>query len=300
MCMHIMAGQCLSTSIDYCSSALFFFPSFTLFPSPLSSLFFLSFPSHLSPLFFFSASLPPFLSFFNLPFPTPPFLPISPLPPISSSLIPPLLSLRSLLSLGASFPSNPLFISYSSINPTPSFFYPFILSYPSIPSYPSFPSYPFFPSFPSIPSYHSIRSYPSFPSYTLFSFLSLLLFLPIFSSYPSFTSSPPSLPLPHFFSPTSFISHHSFPSYPSIFSYPISIHSYPSFPCLPPSIRLPLLFATSTFILTPPSLLLSLPHPLPSLSPLTPFPPSPVHSLIIPSAFHLPPSFTLLHFLSPY
>ena len=215
MCMHIMAGQCLSTSIDYCSSALFFFPSFTLSPSPLSSLFFLSFPSHLSPLFFFSASLPPFLSFFNLPFPTPPFLPISPFPPISSSLIPPLLSLRSLLSLGASFPSNPLFISYSSINPTPSFFYPFILSYPSIPSYPSFPSYPFFPSFPSIPSYHSIRSYPSFPSYTLF-------FLPI----------PPSLP-PHLF----FISLlYFFATFPSSASFLFS--HFPSFPPLLPFLPL--------------------------------------------------------------
>ena len=64
-----------------------------------------------------------YLSFlFTLPFPTPPVLPTSLFPPIFSSLIPPLLSYRSLLSLVASFPSNPLFLSYSSINPTPSFF----------------------------------------------------------------------------------------------------------------------------------------------------------------------------------
>ena len=143
---------------------------------------------------------------FSLPFPTPPFLPTSPFPPISSSLIPPLLSFRSLLFLVASFPSNPLFLSYSSINPTPSFFYPFILSYPSILSHPSFPSYPFFLSYPSIPFYLSFLPFHSFLSLlsitTLFSFLSLLLFLPFFSSYPSFTCSPPSLPLPHFFSST--------------------------------------------------------------------------------------------------
>ena len=178
---------------------------------PLSSLFFLSFPSHLSPLFFFFASLPPFLSFFTIPFPTPPFHPISPFSPISSSLIPPLFSLRSLLSLGASFPSNPLFLPYSSINPTPSFFYPFILSCPSIPSYRSFPSYPFFPFFPSIP----FISVPSFHHIPFVSFLSLLLFLPFFSSYPSFTCTLPSHPLPQFFSPTSslhpLLSHHSFP-----------------------------------------------------------------------------------------
>ena len=269
--------------------------------------FFLSFPSHISPLFFFFASLPPFLSFFTLPFPTPPFHPISPFPPISSSLIPPLFSLRSLLSLGASLPSNPLFLSYSSINPTPSFFYPFIPSYPSIPSYRSFPSYPCFPSFPLIPSYHSIHSYPFFPSYTL-------LFLPIPPSLPPllffisliylFATSLLlyfTLPLPHFFSPTSSL-HPLFPTTPSLPTPPFfpTIYRFiptPSFSCLPPSISFPLLFATSTFILTPPSLPLSLPHPLPSLSP---FPPSPFHPLIIPSAFHLPPSFALLHYLSPY
>ena len=291
MCIHIIAEQCLSTSIDYCSREFLFFPSFTLSPS------------HLSSLFFFSASLPPFLSFFTLPFPTPPFLPISLFPPICSSLIPPILSLRSLFSLGASFPSNPLFLSYSSINPTPSFFYPFILSYPSIPSYHSFPSYPFFPSFPSI--------FPTIPFIPIPPFHHTLLFLPI----------PPSLPPLLFFisllylfatfpSSASFLFSHFFPSthsFPPLLPF-LTLHSFlpyihpslPSFPCLPPSIRLPLLFATSTFILTPPSLPLSLPDPLLSLSPLTPFPPSPFHSLIIPSAFHLPPSFALLHSLSPY
>ena len=130
--MHIIAGRCLSISIVYCSRAFLFFPSFTLSPSSFSSLFFLSFPSYLSPLLFLSASLPPFIYFLPFPFLPPPIpsnLSIS-----SSSLISPLLSCRSLLSLVASFPSNPLFLSYSSINPAPSFFYPFILSYPSIPS----------------------------------------------------------------------------------------------------------------------------------------------------------------------
>ena len=266
--------------------------------------FFLSFPSHLSPLFFFFASLPSSLPFFTLPFPTPPFHPISPFSPISSSLIPPPFSLRSLLSLGASFPSNPLFLSYSSINPTPSFFYPFILSYPSIPSYRSFPSYPFFPSFPSIPSYHSFHSYPLFPSYTLLflpihpSLPPLLFFISLIYLFATFPSSAPFL-FSHFF--TSFpFSHRSFPSYPSILSYPISIHSYPLFLLLAslhshPSVICYLYFYsypsfTSTFPPTSPSFPFS----------LSPFPPSPFHPLIIPSAFHLPPSFALLHYLSPH
>ena len=291
MCMHIIAGQCLSTSIDYCSRAFLFFPSFTLSPSPLSSLFFLSFPSHLSPLFFFFASLPPFLSFFTLPFPTPPFHPISPFPPISSSLIPPLFSLRSLLSLGASFPSNPLFLSYSS-NP---FFF--------LPLHSFLPLYSFLSLF-SILSLLSILPLHSFLPFH--SFLSLLsIIYPSSPSYPSFSSSPSFLHIPHLlvrYLPFNISFLPLLPTTPSLPTPPFFPTLYrfiptPSFSCLPPSIRFPLLFATSTFILTPPSLPLSLPHPLPSLSP---FPPSPFHPLIIPSAFHLPPSFALLHSLSPY
>ena len=131
----------MSILIAYCSRPFLFFPSFTFSLSSLSSLFFPSFSSYLfhSPLLVrFPTSLP-FHSTLSS-FLTPPFFSTSSFPPIASSLIPPLLSFSSLLSLLASFPSNPLFLSYSSINPTPSFFYPFILSYPSIPSYPYFPS----------------------------------------------------------------------------------------------------------------------------------------------------------------
>ena len=158
---------------------------------PYSCFFIPSFPSHLSPfLHFLSASLP-FLS-------TPPFLPTSPFSPISSSLIPPFLSFRSLLSLLASFPSNPLFVCYSSINPTPSF---------STPSF--FPTPPFLSilplnSFLSLLPLHFFLTFHSFQSLLPiipFSFLSLLLFFPFLFSYPSFPCSPSSLPLPHVFLP---------------------------------------------------------------------------------------------------
>ena len=234
------------------------------------------------PPFFFFASLPPFLSFFTLPFPTPPFHPISPFPPISSSLIPPLFSLRSLLSLGASLPSNPLFLSYSFINPTPSFFYPFILSYPSIPSYRSFPSYPCFPSFPLIPSYHSIHSYPFFPSYTLLflpippSLPPLLFFISLIYLFATFPSSASFL-FSHFF-PSSPFSHHSFPSYPSILSYPISIHSYPLFLLLASLHSLPSIICYLYFYSYP-----SFTSTFPPTSPSFPFS---LSSLTFPSSYH--------------
>ena len=305
MCMHIIAGQCLSTSIDYCSRAFLFFPSFTLSPSPLSSF---PFPLIFLPSSSFSLPfLPPFL-FFTLPFPTPPFHPISPFSPISSSLIPPPFSLRSLLSLGASFPSNPLFLSYSSINPTPSFFYPFILSYPSIPSYRSFPSYPFFPSYPSIPSYHSFHSYPFFPSYTLLflpihlSLPPLLFFISLIYLFATFPSSAP-FHFSHFF--TSFpFSHRSFPSYPSILSYPISIHSYPLFLLLASLHSLPSVICYLYFYSYP-----SFTSTFPPTSPSFPFSltfPSSYHSLRLPFTALLcspPLSFTLQALslsLSPY
>ena len=171
-------------------------PPFTLSPSSFSSLFFLFFPLYLSPLLFLSASLPPSFSFY--PFFSYPSIP-SNLSIFSYLLFANFspISFRSLLSLVASFPSNPLFLADSFINPTPSFFYPSIPSYPSFPPYPLFPSYPppnpsylSFPSipsylsFPSIPSYHSNYSFPSFPSY------------PSFSSYPSCSSSPFFLHIP--------------------------------------------------------------------------------------------------------
>ena len=99
----------------------------------------------------FPSSLPsfPFYPYFSYP-----SIP-SNLSSSSYLLVPnsPLFSYRILLSLLASFPSNPLFLSYSSINPTP-FFLLFHSFLPSIPSYPSFPSYAPFPSYLSIPSYH--------------------------------------------------------------------------------------------------------------------------------------------------
>ena len=66
-------------------------------------------------------------------------------------------------------------LSTQRVNPSSSFFYPFILSYPSIPSYPSFTSYPSFiflsPSLPSLSS--SFIRFTSTPS--LFPSLSHLL-----------------------------------------------------------------------------------------------------------------------------
>ena len=296
--MYIIAVRCLSTSITYCSRAFLFFPSFTFSPSSLSSPFF---PSYLFPpslLVRFPTSLP-FHSTL-LSFLTPPFIPTSLFPPISFSIIFPFFL------FDPSFPCcppsrptpyffpippliQPLLFSIHSLFLTPPFL-PTALFHPIPPFHPT-PSFlpipPFFPTPPLIPSPLSIIP--------LFSFLSLLLYLPFFSSYPSFPFC--HLPFPCLISILPLLSHHSFPSYPSILSYPISIPSYLSFTCLPPSLRLPLLFVTSAFILTPASLplLLSLPHSLSSL------PPSPFHSpsLIISFAFLSPPSFALLHSLSP-
>ena len=72
MCMHIIAGRCLSTSIAYCSRAFLFFPSFTLSPFlPFLPLFpFLSLLPFSPPLLVgFPSSLPflSTLSFFFLP-----------------------------------------------------------------------------------------------------------------------------------------------------------------------------------------------------------------------------------------
>ena len=267
----------------------------SLLPFFLSFLF--PFPSYLSPLLFLSASLPPSLPFFStLPFPTPLFLLTSPFPPIFSSLIPPFLFFQSLLSLVASFPSNLLFF------PIPPLIEPLLFSTPSFfPTPPFLPIHLFRPTSPFPPFLLTIPLIPILPSHHTPLFLLIPLALPpllffisllyLFATFPSSAS---------FFFLTSslhpLLSHHSFPSYPSIISYPISIHSYPLLPCLPPSIRLPL-FATSAFILTPPSLPVSHPHHLPSLSPI---PPSPFHSLVIPSDYHSPAFFALLHSLYPY
>ena len=140
--------------------------------------------------------------------------------------------------------------------------------------------YYYYPSLSSPPSFLHIPPLlvRHLPFLCLISFLPLLPFIPFFSTTPSLPT-PPLFPNLYPFIPT------------------------PSFPCLPTSICLPLLFATSVFILSPPSLPLFHPHPLPSLSPLpylTPLPPSPFHSLVIPFDFHSPSSFALLHSLSPY
>ena len=120
--MHIIAVRCLSTSIAFCSRAFLFFPSFTLSPSSLSSLFF-----SLLPFLFFLPFSPPSLLvrfpssrpfFSNLPFRTPPFLLTSPFSPISSSLIIPLLSFQYFFSLPPLSRPTPLYLSYSSINST--------------------------------------------------------------------------------------------------------------------------------------------------------------------------------------
>ena len=325
MCMHIISVRCLSTSIATsiaianCSRAFLFFPYFTLSPSSLYSLFFPSFPSYLIPSFL-SCPLPYPSSFHSTPhsFPTPPFFLTSHFPPISSSLIPLLLSFRSFFSLLASFPSNPLFIFYSSINPTISLFYLFIFSYP-----PPIPSY-------ILPLYfflllHSFLSL--LPLILLFSFLSLLLFIPFFSSYPSFPCSPPSLPLPHFFPPpppfflcccccqptTScllLIGGSSFlplsPSFPPLLPF-LPLHSF--LPYI--HFFLPLLSFFTSFISSPSVICYLCFYSYLSFTFTSHFSPtspsfssslsSPTfHSLIIPFAFFTPPSFALLYYLSPY
>ena len=248
-----------------------FYPSFSYpsIPSDLSIFSYLLFPN--SSHSFLSIS--PFLGRL-LPFQPHIFFPI---PPLTQ---PPLFSTLSFFPIAPFLPI-PLFHPTPPIRPTSSF--------PSIPSCHSIHSYPSFQSYPSFPSYPCVSSSPSFlhippllfrhlPFLCLISFLPLLLFIPFFPTTPS-------LPTP--------------PLFPNLYPF---IHT-PSFPCLPTSIRLPLLFATSAFTLTSPSLSLFHPHPLPSLSflpHLTPLPPSPFHSLVIPSDFHPPPSFVLLHSLSPY
>ena len=186
MCMHIMVVRCLSTSIAIIQEhSPFPLPSF-YHPPPFFSLFLYSFPSYLCP----SSPSCPLLylpSFYSTPpsFPTLSFLPTSLFPPISSSLIPPLLSFRSFLFLLASSPSNPLFRSHSSNNSTPSFstpssfptpqflpislFYPIhpILSFhPTPPLFPIPPSLPFLPTplFIPIPTYKSPRYFITFLS----------------------------------------------------------------------------------------------------------------------------------------
>ena len=307
--------QCLSTSIAYCSRAFLFFPSFTLSPSSLSSLFFHSFLSYIFP-FFLSCPLPYLPSFHYTfsSFPTPPFIPTSPFPPLFSSIISPLLSFRLLFSLLASFPSNPLFLSYSSINPTPSFFYPFILSHHSFPSYPSFSSYPSFPSYPSIPSYsllplHFFLSLHSFLSLLhiipLFSFLSLLLYLPFFhiplSLFATF-SSPASFLFSPFF-PSS-------PSFPPLLPFQ-PLHSFLHYNhSFLPLLYLLASFPSSPFVIFLP-LLLFLPllnfhfhFPFPTHIPFLPFLPFLPHLYILlvlsfPSpSFHRPPSLSSILALS--
>ena len=283
----------------YYSSAMFVYFNRLLFKSIFPFLFlhfitFLPFFLLLSPSLSLLVRFPTFFSFHSTrpSFPTPLFIPTSSFPPIASSIIFPLLFFRSLYYLLASFPSNPLFLSYSSINPTPSFFYPLILSYHSI-SILSLLSILPLHSFLSFLPLHLFLSL--FSVIPLFSFLSLLFFLPFFSSYPSFTCSPPSLPLPHFYSPPSFP---PFLPFLPLYSFLPYIHS-----CLPLlylldsfSPHLPLLFVASAFVLPSPSLplLLSLSHPLSSLSP------SPFHSLslIISFAFfHRPPLLSSILFL---
>ena len=100
-----------------------------------------------------------------------------------------------------------------------------------------------------------------------------------------------SINLPHFFPlPSPLLSNNSFLSYPSV-------PFYTSFHCLPPSLHLLLLLLPLLLFLPLLHFPLSLPHPLPSLSLL---PPSLFHSSIILFAFLSPPSFALLHSLSPY
>ena len=60
MCMHIIAVECLSTSILYCSRALLFFPSFPSYP-------FLSFPSCPLPYLPFFPLYPAFFSYPSIP-----------------------------------------------------------------------------------------------------------------------------------------------------------------------------------------------------------------------------------------
>ena len=307
MCMHIIAVRCLSTSIVYCPIAFLFFPSFTLSPSFLSSLFFPSFPSYLLPLLpFLSASLPPSLSILPLLLflplysfqplhfllsPLPQFLPFFPFdpsfpcsPPSRPTpyffpifpIIKPLLfsTLHSFLSLFSILPLN-------SFHPTP----PFL----PIPASPPFLLTPSFNPIP--PSHHTPLFLPIPPSLPpLLFFISLL------------SLSPPSLPLPRsfLFSPSSFVSFPTTPSLPTPQFFP-TLYPFiptPPFPvCLLPFVSLCYLPPLLLFL----PLLTSTSHFLPT-SPSFPFSPSSLtfHFLIIHFASFSPPSFALLHSFSPY
>ena len=278
MCMHIIAGRCLSTSIAYCSRAFLFFPSFTLSPSSLSSLFFPSFPSYLSLLLFLYSSLPLSLPFFfTISFPTPLFLQTSPFPPISSSLILPLLSFRSLLSLVASFSSNPLFF------PIPPLIQPLLFSTPS-----------FLPIPLSILSLLSILPLHSvLPLLPLHSFLPTIPFIPIYPSHHTALFLPIPLALPPLLFFISLL--YLFATFPSSASFIFS-HFFPSSPSLPP--LLPFLLLHS--FLPPPFLACLLPFPslgyllplllfLPSFtSTFPPTSPSSPTSLTFPFSCHSP------------
>ena len=242
MCMHIIVVRCLSTSIGYCLRALLFFPLFTLSLASFLPSSSLPFPLTFSPPSLL-VRFPTSLSFHSTvpSFPTPPFFLTFPFPPISSSILFLLLFFRYLLSLLAPFPSNPLFLSYATINSTPSFFTP--LFFPTTP-YLHIPLFSILSilsllsiiplhSFLSMPPLHFFLPLHSFLSplhiISLCSFLSLLLYLSFFSSYPSFPCSPPFLPLLHFFSPPSFLhpllSHTLLPFLP-LHSFLPYIHSF--------------------------------------------------------------------------
>ena len=188
--MKIIAVQCLSTLIASCSRAFLFFPSFTLSPSFLSSLFFLTFPLT----FLLSASIPILSTPPSFPTPNPYNLSISSstsllsIPPFLVCLLPiqPLLSFLPLffcLSLLSILPFHS-FLSLLPITPLYFFisllFFPSLLSlfatFPSSLSFLSSPSSHFFPTTPSLPSPLFFPTPPFLPFISLCSFLPLLYF----------------------------------------------------------------------------------------------------------------------------
>ena len=248
----------------------------------------------------FPSSLP-FLS--TLPFHTPPFLLTSPFPPISSSLNPPHIFFRYLLSLVASFPSNPLFLSYSSISPTPSFstpsFFPTPLFHP-IPSFhptplfrPTTPSSPFLLPIPfiSIPPFHHTPIFlpipPSLP--LLLFFISLLYLFATYASSDSFLFSLFFPSFPHFPPLLPFLPLHSFLPYIHVF--------------LPPPFLACLLSFASLCYLLPLLLFLPLlhfhfPSHIPAFLPFLPFFPHLSILLSVPPLYiHRPPSLSSILFL---